>query len=144
MVVQFASWLPVEPVVPLLQRSLAQPDGNWEQGIDFFLALPWEQHHLQETFTPLLGTNIPTDPAALKHACRSEILGKDTSVKSIRRQTSQLSTHELVEQAWGKVDIQRAAVSDEVGHCDLVAGVGMVGDESDNDFDETDDRVLLL
>ena len=140
MVVQFSSWLPVEPVVPLLQRSLTQTDSNWEQGIDFFLALPWEQHHLQETFAPLLGTNVPTDPAALKQACRIKIMEKDAVVKSIRRQTSQLSTNELVEQVWGKADIQRITTEDKVNHGDSVTDFDM----SDDDFDETDDRVLLL
>ncbi|KAI2495831.1 hypothetical protein MHU86_18663 [Fragilaria crotonensis] len=143
MVVRFASWLPVEPVVPLLQRSLTHDDNNWEQGIDIFLALPWEERHLLEIFAPLLGSNVPTDPAVLKQACRTHFLGKHAAIKSICRQTSQLSTNEIVQRVWGRADTKVGNSGYGMPQKDWVADVGD-SDESDDEFDETNDEILLL
>jgi hypothetical protein len=143
MVVLFASWLPVEPVVPLLQRSLTHDDSNWEQAIDFFLALPWEERHLLEIFAPLLGTNVPTDPAMLKQACRTHILGKHAVIKSIRRQTSQLSTNEIVQRVWGRPDTKGDNSEYGMPPNECVSDVSH-SDESDDEFDDTNDRILLL
>lgn len=147
LVTKYASWLPVEPIVPLLQRVLlltAEDHQSIKQGIDFFLALEWEEEHGKCVFEPLLGQDIPTDPAALKQACIEKRLGNNnngiTTTKQVRPKSTMLTTNaQLVEQVWGKEKVNGDQDFHVVDNCNDIEI-----DESDDDFDETDDRILLL
>ena len=148
--VSLVSWLPVEPVLQLLQRSISRgidaDDGDdWERGLDFFLALPWEQHHLLKVFEPLLGrVDVPTDPLVLKEACRVYLAGHHSTFKATRHSTSQhSSTNAIVEQVWGKQSIVDGEGSPRGDDNKCAEDVDMSDDSSD-DFDDSDDRILLL
>lgn len=119
LVIPFASWLPVEPIVPLLQRNIvtSQSHDMVERAIDFFLGLPWEPHHLETAFAPCFAHThqhlpIPTDVNSLKEACRrrsrtqllvcnSDILDRNQKPRLNARPIPSPSIHELVNQVWG-------------------------------------------
>lgn len=150
---QLATWLPVEPVVPLIQQLLKSPhygDDELDQSIDFFLSLPWEKNHFQETFGRYLGPNAPHESKALKKACRKKRKESDKSFNHDGPKRMHSASHtvdnEHFQKVWGNADNFNSdnQIDATADIQDASAEMQVDSDSSDDYFDESDDRILLL